>query len=439
VNPRYLALQVLENYEKTSQNPRRLIGDSYPSSARGFVSELVYGVIRWKLLIDWIIDNLVAKPNRLKRRTRNVIRLGIYQMRYMNGVPEYAAVNETVELAKVALNGMTGLVNRALREYQRRGEDIVLPEFSHDPVRYISIAFSYPHWLVKRWVDAWGVERTMDLCRAGNLVPPITLRTNMLRTSRKDLLEKLRCCGVKCEAGRYASESVVLTEHASFSHTEAWKEGLFFVQDEASMLISQVLSPQPGDIVVDVCAAPGGKSTHVAEMTQNRSRVVALDISSERSKAINENCERLGIEGIEVREHNAVEVAPDLLGIADRVLVDAPCSNTGVIRRHPDIKWNKKQSDIHELAELQFLIASASARYLKRGGALVYSTCSLETEENEEVVERLVRESGDLELDSVTGYMPFPARDMVTRDGLLRSFPHLHGTDGFFGARLIRR
>ncbi|HID56180.1 TPA: 16S rRNA (cytosine(967)-C(5))-methyltransferase RsmB [Candidatus Poribacteria bacterium] len=450
MNLRRIAYRILTGTLKGGM-PKRLIEEAFhryglSHHQRAFVAEMVYGTLRWLLKLDWIIDRFLEKPEKLDRRVRNVLRLGIYQMDFMGSVPEYAAINESVELVKwifrrepYLAKPMARLTNAVLRRYQRERSRLRFPILDEDPIGHISITQSHPRWLVRRWVERWGTKWTLKLCEANNLLPPITLRANALRCSRDQLLEELKGEGLEVSSGRYAPEAVKIEGYPVFERLESFKKGLFFLQDEASMLVVHALSPQVGEFVIDVCAAPGGKTTHIAEMTGNLATVVALDVSGKKLKLIRENCARLGITGVRVRKYDASEPAEDLIGRADRVLVDVPCSNTGVIRRHPDLKWKRSEEDVEKLADLQFRILLASAQYVKRGGVLLYSTCSLEEEENEGVIERFLGEVKGFETESVADYLPTSAKELVTDKGFMRSFPHIHGLDGFFAARLRRR
>jgi 16S rRNA (cytosine967-C5)-methyltransferase len=451
MNPRRISYRILVRCLNKGEDPKRLIEEAYhryklPRSDRAFISEMVYGTLRWLLRLDWIIDRFLDRPERLDGRVRNALRLGVYQMEFMRSVPDYAAINETVELVKwlfrrerYLVKSMARLTNAVLRGYQRERGGIEFPKPDRDPIEHISVTQSHPVWLVRRWAERWGVDWTFKLCQANNQVPSIALRANTLRCTRDQLMEELEREEIRCHLGRYAPEGVILERYPHFEELGSFKKGLFFIQDESSMLVTHLLSPQVGDLVVDVCAAPGGKTTHIAEMTRNLARIIALDASEEKLRLIRENCARLGVTEIGIRKHDAIEPAEDLIGRADRVLVDVPCSNTGVIRRHPDLKWSKSEDDIEKLSELQFQILRASAQYLKRGGVLVYSTCSLEREEDEDVIDRFLSEVSGFELESVADHLPAPARELVTPEGFMRSFPHLHGIDGFFAARLRRR
>ncbi|MCD6507475.1 16S rRNA (cytosine(967)-C(5))-methyltransferase RsmB [Candidatus Poribacteria bacterium] len=450
MNLRRISYRILTRALK-GEIPKKLIEEAYyrlglSHAQRAFVAEMVYGTLRWLMKLDWIIDRFLERPEKLDGKVRNVLRLGIYQMDFMGSVPDYAAINECVELVKwifrrepYLAKPMARLTNAVLRRYRRERGRLRFPSLDEDPVRHISINQSHPEWLVRRWVKRWGVEWTLELCEANNSPPPITLRANALRCSRDQLVEELKGEGLDVSPGRYAPEAVRIEGHPVFERLESFKKGLFFLQDEASMLVVHALSPQVGDLVIDVCAAPGGKTTHIAEMTRNLATVIALDVSGKRLKLIRENCARLGITEVRIKRHDASEPAEDLLNRADRVLVDVPCSNTGVIRRHPDLKWKRSEEDIEKLADLQFRILLASAQYVKRGGVLVYSTCSLEEEENEGVIERFLEEVKGFEPESVADYLPYSAKELVTWEGFMRSSPHIHGLDGFFAARLRRR
>lgn len=448
---RLLAYRAIRRSLGRREDPKAIIESMYfahrlTHSERAFLAELVYGTLRWMGKIDWIIDSFLEKPHKLDLRVRNALRLGIYQMDHMNSVPDYAAVHETVELVKklfkrepYLVDTMARLTNAVLRRYQREREKIKFPKLEEDPVKHISVVQSHPEWMVRRWVERFGVEGALKLCEANNRIPPLVLRANTLRCTREQLIEDLEREGVKAKPGRYAPEAVVLEDFPVFERLSSFKKGWFFVQDEASMLVVHVLSPDVDELIVDVCAAPGGKTTHIGQMAQNLAKIVAIDLSKEKLKLVRENCVRLGIMDVQLREHDATEPIKELIGRADRVLVDAPCSNTGVIRRHPDLKWNKSEEEIGRFAELQLKLLIASSQYVRRGGVLVYSTCSLEPEENEDVIEKFLGEVKGFEVEDVTRFLPPPAREMVTPEGFFKSYPHLHEIDGFFCARLRRR
>lgn len=409
-----------------------------PVDARdaALATELVYGTLRWQRYLDWVLapHSRRALPS-LDTRVLALLRLTAYQIVFLERVPSFAAVDDAVALAG-ARPGVGGFVNAVLRSFARRGAREREPAPPADASEALAIRCSFPTWLAARWVERFGADDGRALMLALNERPPLTIRTNTLRFSRDALAERLAA-----EVGRpprptpHAPEGLVV-DHGSGppASWRAFAEGALTVQDEASMLVTRLADPRPGDTVADVCAAPGTKTTHLAELMENRGRILALDRNARRLAGVSEAAARLGIGIVEMR-HGPVEVlGPELAAACEVVLADAPCSNLGVLRRHPEVKWRRQPADLAQSAASQRAIIGAAAGMVRPGGRLVYATCSLEPEENEAVVEDLLALRSDFAIDTPAG---FPvAADAA---GFVRCLPHRHGTDGFTAVRLRRR
>lgn len=384
-------------------------------SAQNFIRELVYGVLENKLTLDYYIDELVKEGIKsLKKQEIIILRMGIYQLGYMNSVPEYAAVNESVILAKKYCRSKANLINGVLREYLNKKIQLRLPDRNDDETRYLSIKYSYAPWIIETWRDFYDTEFLEELLAAGNETPPTTIRMNWLKVMKPDLMKKLQEKGFEIEEGK-VSRNAINVKGSGLLDTEFYKMGFFTPQDESSMLVAEKLDPKHGEIIMDVCAAPGGKTTAIAERMNNTGKIIASDIYRRKLDLIDREAKRLGITNIETRSWDATRVDSSMLQKADRVLVDAPCSGLGVIRRKPEIKYKERSEEMELLPKKQLAILSASSSYVKPGGTLVYSTCTINHEENEKVTEIFLKRN--------------PAFEKVESIQLL---PNVDGTDGFY-------
>lgn len=400
-------------------------------------TELTYGVCRRLITLDHVLNHFTRRgTDRLTPWIRNALRLGVYQILYSERIPVPAAVNASVALARrYGHSGTAALVNAVLRRVAANRRSLPFPSAEEDPVAYLGIVHSHPPWMVCRWLGRYGFEDTRRLLEYNNQAPPLTIRTNRLKTSPSALKERLAGEGVTATAGRFLEEALVFSGGGSLQDLASFQEGLFQVQDESSMLAGHVLAPVAGETVVDVAAAPGGKATHLAELMRNRGRVLANDIHPGRLELLRNNCRRLGIGIVEAVRGDALTL-PDRLGaVADRVLVDAPCSGLGVLNRRPDARWRKREEDINRLAVLQSEIIDAAARCVKPGGFLLYSTCTIEPEENSGVCDRFLHRHPDFMVEDLSGALPPPLRhDQGAAEGRLQLLPFRHGVDGFFFA-----
>ena len=419
---------------------------------RRFINGLVYGVIRWQKQLDWVLDQFINPRFQLDARQRNILRLGAFQLLHLDGVPAHAAIFETVQLATSHLRRRrgrktTGFINAVLRSVQREGATLTYPQLDTNPIEHIALSLSYPTWLVKRWLQTRGVSWTLAFCRASNQIAPLALRVNTLLTKREDLCQSLKANGIIATVSEIAPEGVTLGERAMTAFDTASKMTLkdilnredIYVQDESAMLVPSLLSPTDAEFIVDLCAAPGGKTTHLAPLMGNTGKIIATDVSAEKVALLEKNCRRVGARNVETRVLDATRDDLSFIKTADAVLIDAPCSGFGTLRRHPDIRWNKTPKQIRALSELQYNLLKNAAQHISPGGVLVYSTCSIEPIENEEVVQRFLTDFPMWTVENAQQFLPEVLPSIITPEGFLQTFPHEHRVDGAFAARLRRK
>jgi len=410
---------------------------------RAFCTELIFGVTKHRKTIDYIIETFSTRPVlKMDPVTRNTLRLGVYQISYLERIPKHAAVSESVALAKkYAHIGSAGFVNAVLRSFLRKPDAIRFPDPARDPVSYISLKYSHPEWLVSRWIKRFGEEETKELCLANNEEAPVTLRTNTLKTTRDALIWELGSGGFEAHPSHLVDEGIELRNTGDLFGHELYSKGMFFAQDIASMLVSYVLSPEPNERVLDVAAAPGGKTTHIAQLMGDRGHIMACDVHDHRLELIRENLKRLGISSVKPILSDSRHLPDDIKAIEfDRVLLDAPCSGTGILRRRADLRWQRTEEDLEHLVKLQKELLQAAAGQVKPGGVLVYSTCSIEPEENSELISDFLSEHREFSADYGMPYLPAGFKTAFQDQGkpYVNTYPHIHRIDGFFIARLRR-
>jgi len=405
---------------------------------RGLATELVYGVLRQRGRIDFALSRFCLKPlAKVEPRVLILLRLGAYQVLLLDRVPDSAAVDETVKLARQeGLTRATGFINGILRSLVRGRNEIAWPDPDASPREYLEHVLSLPKWLARDWLEEMGKESALAVAEALCAAPPFTLRVNALKISREEYLGRLSEAGHQAVPTLYAPEGVILTGRGGGPLPGA-AEGWYQVQDEASMLIAHLLAPQKGEKVLDACAAPGGKTTHIAALAQNEASVLALDLHPQRVRLIDEGAARLGCGQIDARPWDLTR-PPDFLqpDSFDRVLVDAPCSGLGVLRRNPEIRWRRTKDDIRRMAALQKTILENVAPLVRPGGVLLYSLCTLTPEETTGVVEAFLRDHAEFEVEDLRPLFP-DWSELFDSRGMLRTYPHLHGgMDAFFAVRL---
>ncbi len=442
-NPRLLALRALNEIWRKDKRPREVL-DSYAATLdsrdMAFIQELVYGVIRNRIYIDWCLTAYLKDPSGLKHATLNNLRLGVYQAFFMR-VPDRAVVFETTEVEKSAGRN-AGLVNAVLRKVVTGKACPSLPE---DPAERISILASHPVWLVRRWIERFGVTEAAALAKANNTIPPLTLRVNTLRTDRERVAARLSEMGMEFKYTAFSPVGIKICGSYVFREIEGLL-GDVFIQDEAAQLITFLLQPREQQSILDACAAPGGKTTHIAELTGDRARIYAVESSAERLRILQENVRRHGLGSVKMICTDIGEFEPPE-GF-HRILLDAPCSSLGVIRRNPDVRYKHSPEVLRRFHERQVEMLTTVSRYLLPGGILLYSVCSTEPEEGEEVIRSFLHKGreffiiDDAEKLSST-YDEGPAvdslRKLVNDEGYFRTYPHRHDMDGFFAVRLSRK
>jgi|Deesub1362A_J573_1020465.scaffolds.fasta_scaffold00093_28 16S rRNA (cytosine967-C5)-methyltransferase len=409
---------------------------------RAFLMELVYGVLRHRDTLDWISKGFLKKPQRLTRETVNNLRLGAYQILYTR-VPEWAAVNETVKLEKKA----PGVLNAVLRNIIRKREQLTselnnMREAALNPstpnmtrTSHIATVTSHPRWLIKRWIKRFGYKEAFELAEANNKIPPLTLRVNTLKTNRDEVIKRLKALDIDCEPTTISPDGIKLKGTHAFRDFSDLK-GYIFVQDEAAQLITYMLDPQPGEKVLDACAAPGGKTTHIAQLMGDSGEIIAVEYDEKRIARLEENISALGLSSIRIIKADITDLKnTEIMKLCpfDRIMLDAPCSSTGVIRRNPDIKYRRRAEDLLVFRKKQLDMLRSVSALLKPGGILVYSTCSTEPDEGEEVIRGFLKTSRDFYI-----IKDVPFAEGLCVDGFLRTYPHKHDMDGFFGVRLYK-
>jgi 16S rRNA (cytosine967-C5)-methyltransferase len=443
-NPRRSAFDILLRIEKERSYAdilidRELSRGLLAGPDRGLLTELVYGVLRRQGTLDHVIGHCSSQRiDRLERAVLLLLRLGLYQALFLDRVPVSAAVNETVKLAHLLAPRAAGFINAVLRRADRERDTIPWPDRDADPAGFIAARHSTPRWIATGWIDQLGVDEAEALARDMLKPPPFTVRVNTLKIDRDGLRARLADEGVPSEPGLYAPSALQLSGPIRLDTLDSFREGLFTVQDESSQMAALLLAPCPGERLLDLCAAPGGKTTHLAQLMDDRGEILACDASPRKLELVLETAGRLGIGIITTRPVNAAKPLPaDAFGQFQRVLLDAPCSGLGVLRRNPEGKWWKTPANVAELAATQRAILRNAAGCLAAGGTLLYATCSTTREENEAVIDDFLSRSPGFVLEDLRGVYP-EWTPLFTDRGCFRSWPQRHGMDGFFAARLRR-
>lgn len=385
-----------------------------------FVRELVYGTLKNRIKIDYILQRLLKDPlEKTDVNSRTILRMGIYQIMGMHSVPEYAAVDECVKLAKKFARGRDSFINGVLRAYTREKDNIIFPEKKDDFTEYASIEYSFLPWIIELWIKQFGEEGTEELLKACNETPRLTLRTNTLKGTREQLMEKLDQRDVNTYPSEMSKETLHV-EGGRIIKADLYKKGFYSIQDDSSYMAVNVLDPKPGDVIIDTCAAPGGKSLAIAEKMGNKGRVISFDIYIRKLREITENAKRLGVDIIETKPWDSRRTDSSLIGKADRVIVDAPCSALGLVRRKPEIKYKQWDHTLAvDLPKTQLDILKGASSYLKAGGTMVYCTCTINRLENEDVVKKFLQVHPEFTKE----------QDMIL-------LPNVNHTNGFYICKL---
>lgn len=403
---------------------------------RSLLNALVFGVIRWQGRLDYIIGHLSNTPlTKIDPKVLNIIRIGLFQIIYLSKIPVSAAVNTSVELAKpFAPPWVIGFINAILRNGAKNFAKVPFPSLKKDPVSAIAAQCSFPKWLIERWLHRYEPKETLQLCDAINTIPPITIRTNTLKTTRENLLNSLKKEVEKIECTTYSPDGIsFFNPNSSIQEMKSFKDGWFVVQDEAAQLITPMLDVRPGDTVLDACAGLGGKTGHIAQIMKNQGIIFAIDKDEKKLSRLFSEMKRLGI-SIITPYSSDLEKPLNIKGVPlfDRILLDAPCSGIGVLRRNPDIKWAKSKKNLSHYKKRQLLLLKNIASLVKPSGILVYTVCSIEPEENEEVVEEFLREHSEFDIKNLSGLLSYGHTPVVSKGRYLKTLPHKSNMDGFF-------
>lgn len=434
---REAALIVLEKVEKQQSYSNLILNDVIKHGVVqgkdvGLLTEIVYGTIQRRITLDYFLEPyLKRKPDSW---VLNLLRLSLYQMLYLDKIPDRAVLYEAVEIAKRrGHKGISGFVNGVLRRVQREGVRSL--DSISNPVEKLAIETSHPFWLVERWVNHFGFEKTKEMCEENLLTPTQTVRVNLLKVTRDEAIQLLQEEGIECFPSSLLNESIKIKK-GNAANTNVYKEGLISVQDESSMIVNYALELEPNLHVLDACAAPGGKTGHIGERLQNTGKVIALDLHPHKVKLIEANRDRLGLQNVEAKVLDSRKVN-DVFEkeTFDRILVDAPCSGLGVLKKKPDIKYTKTLEDIYSLMNVQQEILHETSKLLKKDGILVYSTCTVDYDENILTVKKFLDEHPEFEPHPLS--LPETMESIVEKGShMIQIFPQDFGGDGFFIAAL---
>ncbi len=445
-NTRLIALNILNSLEREASGTLDQVIDAAFSDIpkisqrdKNLVFSIVYGTLRRQRHLDWILSQFMKTGiGGLDTPVRNILRLGLFQIVFLSRIPDAAAVNTAAELTKIIKKPwITRFVNGVLRNAARGYATISLPGPETDPELAVAVEQSMPDWLVQRWGARFGIAQLRYLCEAINRIPPTTLRVNTLKTTRDDFLRHLAGHAREADITSLSPDGIRLHHpQTQVSALPGFAEGAFQVQDEAAQLVTLLLDPRPGETVLDACAGMGGKTGHIAQRMHNQGRVLALDIRRDKMKTIRSEMARLGITIVETGCYDLIRASlPDACWF-DRVLLDAPCTGLGVLRRNPDIKWRSSFDRIGRCAAEQRLLLDRVSQYVKPGGCIVYAVCSMEPEENEAVISSFLQNRPDYGIDDGASDISSGVSLPIDTDGCLRTFPHRHDMDGFFAVRL---
>ncbi|PQD95911.1 16S rRNA (cytosine(967)-C(5))-methyltransferase [Pradoshia eiseniae] len=442
-NVREIALDILTAVQKNKAYSNLSLNHAIKESELsakdiGLLTELVYGTIQRDMTLDYYVSPFIKNPKKIQPWVLSLLKMTVFQMQFLDRVPERAAVHEAVEIAKKrGHRGVASLVNGVLRTIGREG----VPQTSEikDPLERISISTSHPLWLVKLWASQFGIEKTEQMCMENLNAPVQTSRVNLLKTSREEVLELLSDEGYMVEPSTL-NEDGIRCLRGNIALSNAYKNGLISIQDESSMLVAHAVSPSDEDMVLDSCAAPGGKTTHMGERMANHGRIIALDLHAHKTKLIEEQAMRLGLSNIETRQMDARKIRecfePQTF---DKILVDAPCSGLGVLKRKPDAKYTKTEADLHSLSVIQLNILEKVSSLVKTGGTITYSTCTVGKEENEAIIDAFLEQNKDFERDlSLVDRLPEAVKPYVNGNSV-QILPQYFGSDGFFIASIRRK
>ena len=438
---RNIALKTLYKIEEDKSYSNIVLDDMLNSNREkltnqdiGFISELVYGVTSRKLTLDNIIQKYSnIKMKKISSIVKNILRIGAYQIIFLDKVPKSAAVNESVNLCKKYSIKSTGFVNAILRKIEKT--DLTDIEKIENDIERISKLYSMPEWIVVKLSDELGINKAEEVCKNSNIRPKISIRINRLKTSKEELINMLAKKNINTENA--ILEDFIYLNSKNITNLEEYKKGFFTIQDESAALTALVLSPKENETILDCCSAPGGKTTYLAEIMKNKGSIEAWDLYEHRLKLVDENAKRLGIEIINTKINDSTILNKNGIDKYDRILLDVPCLGLGVIRRKPDIKWQREEKDIDEITKIQKQILSTCSKYVKMGGRLVYSTCSILKEENEDIVNNFLINNPNFKIINPENNRLKELNKNIVDRKYLKLYPN-ENIDGFFICLLER-
>lgn len=442
ISIRHLAANILNQVHSSQAFASPLINDGLDKNALSgtpdgrLLTHLVYGVLRFQGHLDWILAKFYrGNFEKMDESLKNILRLGLYQLKFSDRLPAFAVVDEAVKIAKIIHPDKSALVNAILRNYLRRGQKIAFPSVKKNPAEYLAAFHSHPLWLVREWIKIFGPDETKLLCSANNELPPLTLRINTLKILREETKQKLASAGFAPEATKFSPDGLILNTSANpIQKTDFFEDGFLRIQDEAAQLVSYLINPDGTESILDACAGSGGKATHLAAILKNKGQIVAVDRNTERLAELKQEAARLGINIIETQTGDLSTGLPETLrGKFDHVLVDAPCSGLGTLRRNPEIKWRTTEKDLRNFSAAQKIILQNASAAVKKGGRLIYSTCSLLPRENEMIIDDFLKLNSNFSICQPPALID---KHLIDRRGFFHTFPHKHNMDGFFGAIL---
>ncbi|MEO8208962.1 MAG: 16S rRNA (cytosine(967)-C(5))-methyltransferase RsmB [bacterium] len=445
---RSCAVKILCRCERTDSYLEKLIdfelrNDILNDFDKALLNEIAHGVTRWQRRLDWFLNGFYrGNYEKCLPEVRNAMRVALYQILFLNKIPYSAAVNEAVEFIKrIHGDKHAGVINGLMRTIIRTLDNLVWPTREIDEVNYLGIVQSHPNWMVKRWINRFGFDETVKLCEENNRRPVMALRVNNVKISNLDFENYLKEKNLYYRKGNYLDNFFTTKTMSKIYTDELFKEGYFSIQDESAGLVSKLLDPKKDELILDVCSAPGGKAAHISELRGGEGTIIAVEKYLSRIEVMKKNLQRLDVKNIQIIhddicEPNSKELKETLIGRADKILVDAPCSGLGVLSKKPDIKWKRELDDILKLKKLQVEILENVVKYLKPDGAIIYSTCTTEQEENSDVINIFLAAHPEFSIDDAKNYVPANA---VNKDGCIELFPHIHNVDGAFAARLIQK
>jgi 16S rRNA (cytosine967-C5)-methyltransferase len=445
-DPRYRAVHLLGELERGRRTLDALMEGMEASGGlrddrdRDLLNAILFGVLRWRGRLDYIIARFSKTPlAKIDLPILNILRAGVFQLIFLTRIPPSAAVHTSVEMAKsIGAPWIGAFVNAVLRRAAAEHGSVRFPDPQKEPVRSLTAAWAFPEWLTERWLGRFGAERTADLFESINAIPPLSLRVNTLKTRQADLMATLQAEAKAVDACTLAPDGILVKGLQSrMTALSSFQQGWFQVQDEAAQLVSLLLAPRPGETVLDACAGRGGKTGHIAQLMSNQGTLVALDRSGARLATLKEEMRRLGVSIVSCREASLSEgCAAEAPARFDRVLLDAPCSGLGTLRRNPDIKWAADRKDLNRYHQTQFALLERAAERVAPGGVLVYAVCSPEPEETVDVVRMFLAKNPQFQTNRDVHDLPEAIRPLLDPQGFLQTYPHLRYMDGFFAARL---